>query len=125
MSPHAKTNPGLDELIDEITVDCHDEDEQLMAFHAAFDDEARLPAKGTVIGEDVEVLSINTANNRRELIATCQRDGRRYEIALLDTSTSTQTRSPHASSPHTAAGPATEPKPPEQLRYPFTESCQD
>ena len=24
------------------------------------------------------------ANNRRELIATCQRNGRRYDIALLD-----------------------------------------
>jgi hypothetical protein len=30
------------------------------------------------------VLSVTTANNRRELIATCQRAGRRYEVALLD-----------------------------------------
>jgi hypothetical protein len=84
MSPHAKTNPGLDELIDEITVDCHDEDEQLMAFHAAFDDEARPPAKGTVIGEDIEVLSIGPSDRRRELTATCRHANRNYEIALLD-----------------------------------------
>jgi len=30
------------------------------------------------------VLSVTTANNRRELIAICQRNGKRYEIALLD-----------------------------------------
>ena len=54
-----------------------------MGFENAFD-EANLPCLGRVVGEDVEVLSISTANNRRELIATCQRNGRRYEIALLD-----------------------------------------
>lgn len=82
MSPtHA--DPELDNLIWEITVDCHDEDEQLTGFENAFD-EANLPCPGTVIGEHVEVLSVSTANNRRELIATCKRDGRKYEIALLD-----------------------------------------
>lgn len=37
-----------------------------------------------VIGEEVEVLHVGQDNNRRELIATCQRNGRRYEVALLD-----------------------------------------
>jgi hypothetical protein len=82
MSP-TKADPELDSLIWEITVDCHDEDEQLVGFENAFD-EADLPYPGTVVGEDVEVLSVSTANNRRELIATCKRNGRRYEIALLD-----------------------------------------
>jgi hypothetical protein len=84
MSRHAKTDPHLNELITEITVDCHDEDEQLMAFQAAFEDEADLPARGTVIGETVEVLSIGAGDSRRELTATCRRARRRYEIALLD-----------------------------------------
>lgn len=30
------------------------------------------------------MLSVIRADNRHELIATCQRNGRRYEIALLD-----------------------------------------
>ena len=85
MSPARQADPELelDSLIWEITVDCHDEDEQLVGFENAFD-EANLPSPGSVVGEDVEVLTVSTANNRRELIATCQRKGRRYEIALLD-----------------------------------------
>jgi hypothetical protein len=83
MSPARQADPELDSLIWEITVDCHDEDEQLVGFENAFD-ETNLPSPGSVVGEDVEVLTVSTANNRRELIATCQRKGRRYEIALLD-----------------------------------------
>lgn len=32
----------------------------------------------------VEVLSVSSASNRRELVAPRQRGGRRYEVALLD-----------------------------------------
>lgn len=55
-----------------------------MGFEAAFD-EANLPCTGTVAGEEVQILAVSRAdNNRHELIATCQRGGRTYEIALLD-----------------------------------------
>lgn len=79
-----QADPDLDGLIEEITVDSHDEDEQLMGFEAAFDKDANLPCDGTVVGQPVTVLSISRGENRRELTATCQRDGRRYEITLLD-----------------------------------------
>ena len=84
MSPARHAAPDLDDLIAEITVDAHDEDEQLMGFENAFDEDANLPCPGTVIGEHVEVLSVSRADNRNELIATCQRNGRRYELALID-----------------------------------------
>ena len=32
----------------------------------------------------MQVVSISTQHGRRELIATCARRGRRYQIALLD-----------------------------------------
>lgn len=83
MSPVRPPDPELDNLIAEITVDCYDEDEQLTAFENAFYD-ARFPCRGTVIGEEVEVLSVGIGNGRRELIATCGRAGRRHEVALLD-----------------------------------------
>ena len=82
MSPARQTNHQLDSLIEEITVDAHDEDEQLMGFENAFD-EANFPCPGTIVGEDIEVLSVNAAEDRPELIAACQRNGKRYEIALL------------------------------------------
>ena len=83
MSPARQADHDLDTLIWEITVDCHDEDEQLMGSENAFD-EANLPCPGTVVGEDVKILPVSSASNRRELIATCQRNGRHYENALLD-----------------------------------------
>ncbi len=81
-SSNSTTDPELGSLIEEITVDCHDQDEQLMGFANA-SDEATFPYPGTVIGEEVEVLSVGVGE-RPELIATCTRGGRHYEIALLD-----------------------------------------
>jgi hypothetical protein len=84
MSPIRQADPELDSLIDEITVDCHDEYEQLTGFEAAFDEDGNFPCPGTIAGEEVEILHVGQGNSRRELIATCQRAGRQYDIALLD-----------------------------------------
>ena len=46
MSPAGQVDPELDALIEEITVDCYDEDEQLMGFENAFYD-ANFPCRGT------------------------------------------------------------------------------
>ncbi len=84
MSSTRRADPDLDDLITEITVDCHDEDEQLQAFENALDEDARFPCPAAVVGQDVEVLSAATNASRRELIATCRRNGRTYHVALLD-----------------------------------------
>ena len=78
------TNAELDSLIEEITVDCNDEEELLMGFEGAFDENASFPCPGTVVGEPVEVLSVSAGDQRRGLTAACQRAGRSYEIALLE-----------------------------------------
>jgi hypothetical protein len=82
MSP--RRDSELDSLIADITVDCYNEDEQLTAFEAAFDNDATLPCPGRVMGEEVSVISIGVANRRRELMATCEHKGRRHQMALLD-----------------------------------------
>lgn len=84
MSRARQPDPELDSLIAEITIDCYDEDEALQAFENAFDEDVRFPLSGKVTGHDVEVVSIGQSNGRRELIATCKRNGHRYDIALLD-----------------------------------------
>ena len=84
MSRAYRADPDLDDVIAEIIVDCHDEDEVLQAFQNAFEEDAGLPCQGTVIGESVEVRWIGVGDHRRELIATCQRSGRDYDVALLD-----------------------------------------
>ena len=70
MSPARQRDTELDSLIEEITVDAYDEDEQLMGFENALQ-EANLPCPGTVLGEDVQVLSVTIANDRPDLLATC------------------------------------------------------
>ena len=84
LSPARKADRDLDALIEEITVDAYDDDEQLQGFANAFDEDANFPCPGNVVGEEVEVLSVSVENHRRELIATCKRGGRRYDVALLD-----------------------------------------
>jgi hypothetical protein len=84
MSPTRRSDPDLDNLIAEITIDCHDEDEALTGFENAFDEAACLPCPAVVVGEHVELLFVAAPNGRRELTATCQRAGRRHQIALLD-----------------------------------------
>jgi|ERR1700683_233905 len=82
MSP--RRNSDLDSLIADITVDCYNEDEQLTAFEVAFDNDATLPCLGRVIGEEIRVISIGITNGRRELIATCEHNGHRHQMAVLD-----------------------------------------
>jgi hypothetical protein len=84
MARQRSDDPDLDKLISEITTDCYNDDEELTGFENAFDEEAALPCSGTVIGEEVQVLSVSIQQGRRELIATCERRGRRYQISLLD-----------------------------------------
>lgn len=47
-----KANAELDSLIEEITIDCYDQDEQLQGFENAFDEDATFPCRGLVIGEE-------------------------------------------------------------------------
>jgi tetratricopeptide (TPR) repeat protein len=77
---------GIDELIEEIIVDAHGDDEQLWAFRQAFEDEVTLPADGFVIGEPVSIVAIDyDGNERRGLTARCHReDGSEHVVAASD-----------------------------------------
>lgn len=80
MSPVRHRAEDLDDLIADITVDCYDDDEALMGFEVAFDDQVSFPVSGAVIGEHVQVLSVGRGDGRRELVATCERESRRYHV---------------------------------------------
>jgi hypothetical protein len=74
----------LDQLINEVTVDCYNEDEALTGFEVGFDEHVTFPVEGTVIGQPIRVLAVGLPNGRRELVASCQHGGTRYPVALLD-----------------------------------------
>ena len=48
----------IDELIEAVTVDAYGEHEQLSSFCQAFEDTARFPFPGRVVGADVEVTAV-------------------------------------------------------------------
>ncbi len=83
-SKEGKKLEALDDMIAEITVDVYGDDEQLWAFRQAFEDDAKLPVDGFVIGEPVSVIAVDyDGNKRRGLTVTCRReDGSEYVVAL-------------------------------------------
>lgn len=77
---------ALDALIEDITVDAYDDDEQLWAFLQAIEDETDLPASCYVMGEPITVISVDyDGNERRGPTATCRRDdGSVHVLSLAD-----------------------------------------
>ena len=51
----------LRELIEEATIDCYNEEEQQVGFMTAIEENVVCPFKATVIGEEVEVVELRTA----------------------------------------------------------------
>ena len=100
-----RRNSELDSLIAEITVDCYNDDEQLTAFEAAFDNDATLPRPGNALGEEVRVIPSEwptggeTSSPRVNTTAVATK-------WLYSTSHSTATRQPTHLSPPTGAGTA-------------------
>lgn len=75
----------IDDLIEEIIVDAYGEHEQLWSFRQVFEDEARFPFHGRVVGVEVEVRSVDfDGDERRGLIAVCRRAGEVHRVSLLD-----------------------------------------
>ncbi len=83
-----KDSAGLDELIEEITVDAYGDDEQLWAFRQACEDNLALPADARVIGKSVSVRLIDyDGSERRALTAACRRvDGSEYIVSAAELS---------------------------------------
>ena len=77
---------SLEEIIDEFTVEAHDDDERIWNFRQALQKHVSLPCGGLVIGEPVSVTGFEYyGNQRRAVTATCRRaDGREYDVAASE-----------------------------------------
>jgi hypothetical protein len=75
----------LDAVIDELTVDAYDDEEQLSGFLVGAE-EALLPHEpASIVGAEVHVTRIDSGPDvRTGLIARVIRDGTVYEVALAD-----------------------------------------
>ena len=88
MARKRKTSAGpsarqLDELIEEATVDAHDEDEQASGFFNVIDEYLALPFRTRIFGVDVSVVAVEMDNDGG-LKAVCEGAGKRQRVGLLD-----------------------------------------
>jgi hypothetical protein len=76
---------AIDELIERVTVDAYGEYEQLWSFCQAFEDEVRFPVRGEVVGTEVRITGVDfDGDERRGLVAHCERAGESHAVSLLD-----------------------------------------
>lgn len=75
----------IDELIEGIIVDAYGDSEQLSSFDQAFADNARFPFLGRVVGVEVQVTAVDfDGDERRGLVAVCERAGEHHTVSLFD-----------------------------------------
>src|SRR3954453_24045657 len=77
------TGRDLDALIEEATVDCYDEAEQVAGFFACLEEELELPFTTRLFGVDVSVEQIEQTDND-DIVAVCRRDTDTAAIRLVD-----------------------------------------
>jgi Calcium binding len=70
-------------MVEDATVDCHDEDEAATGFFTMFENEFALPFKTKVLGVHVTVENIDTTEDS-SIMAICARDGIRQAIRIVD-----------------------------------------
>jgi hypothetical protein len=73
----------LDELIEEATVDCYNESEQISGFFTMLEDHLAVPFTTTVLGVDVVVEGIDLTDEE-EIVAVCTCGRDRQRISILD-----------------------------------------
>jgi hypothetical protein len=75
----------LDALIDELTVDAYNDEEQLVGFHVGAEEALRLGERATLVGVEVEVLAVDCGPDARTgLLARVRHDGATHEVSLAD-----------------------------------------
>jgi hypothetical protein len=73
----------LDALIEEATVDAHDESEQVLGLYTMMEEHLDVPFQTSVLGVRVNVDRVEL-NDADQIVAACSRGGVRQRIGLLD-----------------------------------------
>ena len=78
----AASTRRLDRLIEEATVDCYDDSEQITGFHTMLEEHLNLPFETEVHGVDVAVEAVELTETQ-EIVAICARSRIRQAIPLV------------------------------------------
>jgi hypothetical protein len=81
-SSRANENSRLDELIEEATVDCYNDSEEISGLFTMMEENLALPFKTRLLGIDVTVDRIDLTDE--EIVAICRSGRNRQLISILD-----------------------------------------
>jgi hypothetical protein len=112
------TGAELDELIEQATVDCYNESEQVTGLFTMIEEYLSLPLQTTVLGMPVTVARVDVTFDDR-IVAISARDGHRQTVPILDLPPPTRSRTAGNGLRRTAAG---RPDPPTRSHM-CTRSC--
>jgi hypothetical protein len=88
----ARKDPKLERLIDSIAEqDCDTKEDVAMSLCYAIQEHVRFPLPGKVMGEEVTVLGVEESYGL-EVIALCERNGRKYRARLQDIEVTKRTK---------------------------------
>ncbi|MCL5784629.1 MAG: calcium-binding protein [Patescibacteria group bacterium] len=76
------TYEELEELIEEATIDCYGEYEEINGFACTIEDKVEFPFFANIVSEEVEVIGIDIRGD--EVTAVCKRKGKKHTVNLLD-----------------------------------------
>jgi hypothetical protein len=77
------TKDRLEEMIEEATVDCHDESEQMTGWFTMLDENLVVPFETTVLGVPVTVERVDL-NRSEQIVAVCARGRDLQALPILD-----------------------------------------
>ena len=86
--PHQKkaqaiSHARLDELIEEATIDCYNQSEQISGFFCILEEQLEVPFKTKLLGLEVMVEKIHFTD-QEEIMAICRRGRNRQNISILE-----------------------------------------
>jgi hypothetical protein len=70
-------------MVEEVTVDCFNEDEQATGLFTMIEENLEVPFETWVLGVSITVASVDLTDSN-QIVAMCRRDGLRQAIPILD-----------------------------------------
>ena len=75
----------LDALIEELTIDCYNDEEQLTGLLTGAEEALVIGETATIAGTEIRIVAVDCpSDTRRGLTAVCERDGQHFELSLAD-----------------------------------------
>ena len=81
--PSKPSKDDLERMVEEATVDAHDESEQVSGFYTMLENELELPFNTIVLGADVTVERLDLTDDDH-IVVVCRRGQERQRLPIVD-----------------------------------------